>query len=108
MSNHDKETASASTACVAVQTWRARIGAAPDFPLHSPTDVECAMEAEITELREVAQRPRTGVRVTDITRVQRELTRHAAGGDVDLAATCVQAQAVIEGLLAGLDAGQLA
>lgn len=34
-----------------VKTWRERIGAGPDFPLHAPTDVERAMEAEIAELR---------------------------------------------------------
>jgi hypothetical protein len=34
-----------------VRTWRERIGAAADFPLHAPTDVERAMEAEIAELR---------------------------------------------------------
>jgi hypothetical protein len=34
-----------------VQTWRERIGATADFPLHAPTDVERAMEAEIAELR---------------------------------------------------------
>jgi len=35
----------------AIKTWRERIGAGPDFPLHAPNDVERAMEAEITELR---------------------------------------------------------
>lgn len=34
-----------------VKTWRERIGAGPEFPLHAPTDVERAMEAEIAELR---------------------------------------------------------
>lgn len=34
-----------------IKTWRERIGAGPDFPLHAPTDVERAMEAEIAELR---------------------------------------------------------
>lgn len=34
-----------------VKTWRERIGAGPKFPLHAPTDVERAMEAEISELR---------------------------------------------------------
>lgn len=34
-----------------IKTWRERIGAGPDFPLHVPTDVERAMEAEIAELR---------------------------------------------------------
>ncbi|KFC61924.1 hypothetical protein [Massilia sp. LC238] len=34
-----------------LKTWRERIGARPDFPLHAPTDVERAMEAEIAELR---------------------------------------------------------
>jgi len=37
---------------MAVRTWRERIGVGPDFPLHAPTDVERAMEAEIAELRE--------------------------------------------------------
>jgi hypothetical protein len=36
---------------IAVRTWRERIGVGPDFPLHAPTDVERAMEAEIAELR---------------------------------------------------------
>jgi hypothetical protein len=34
-----------------VRTWRERIGQPADFPLHAPTDVERAMEAEIAELR---------------------------------------------------------
>lgn len=34
-----------------VKTWRERIGQTADFPLHAPTDVERAMEAEIAELR---------------------------------------------------------
>ena len=34
-----------------IKTWRERIGAGPDFPVHAPTDVERAMEAEIAELR---------------------------------------------------------
>lgn len=40
-----------------VKTWRERIGQHPDFPLHAPTDVERAMEAEIAELRMQATRP---------------------------------------------------
>ncbi|HBZ06060.1 MAG TPA: hypothetical protein DEP03_06605 [Massilia sp.] len=42
---------SAATAGLEVKTWRARIGVGADFPLHAPTDVERAMEAEIAELR---------------------------------------------------------
>lgn len=34
-----------------VKTWRERIGQPPEYPLHAPTDVERAMEAEIAELR---------------------------------------------------------
>lgn len=34
-----------------VKTWRERIAVGADFPLHAPTDVERAMEAEIAELR---------------------------------------------------------
>ena len=34
-----------------VKTWRERIGAGADFPLHGPTDVERAMVGEIAELR---------------------------------------------------------
>lgn len=34
-----------------IKTWRERIGAAADFPLHVPSDVERAMQAEIDELR---------------------------------------------------------
>jgi len=41
-----------------IKTWRERIGAGRDFPLHMPTDVERAMEAEIAELR--AQAGATG------------------------------------------------
>lgn len=37
-----------------VRTWRERIGAKPDFPLHAPNDVERAMVAEIAELRDPA------------------------------------------------------
>lgn len=35
----------------AIKTWRQRIGVGETFPLHVPTDVERAMEAEIAELR---------------------------------------------------------
>jgi Asp-tRNA(Asn)/Glu-tRNA(Gln) amidotransferase A subunit family amidase len=34
-----------------IMTWRERIGVPADYPLHAPTDVERAMEAEIAELR---------------------------------------------------------
>ena len=34
-----------------VKTWRERIGQPAEFPLHAPTDVERAMEAEIADLR---------------------------------------------------------
>lgn len=34
-----------------IRTWRERIGANENFPLHVPTDVETAMVAEIAELR---------------------------------------------------------
>lgn len=34
-----------------IKTWRERIGAGADFPMHAPTDVEQAMQAEIDELR---------------------------------------------------------
>jgi len=34
-----------------VRTWRQRINASPDFPLHAPNDVERAMVAEIADLR---------------------------------------------------------
>jgi hypothetical protein len=33
-----------------VKTWRERIGVGPEFPLHSPTDVERAMVAQIADL----------------------------------------------------------
>lgn len=38
-----------------VRTWRERLGLHADFPLHVPSNVEWAMEAEIAELR--ASRP---------------------------------------------------
>lgn len=42
-----------------IRTWRERIGAAPDFPLHAPTSVEQAMVAQIAELEAaLAQPPR--------------------------------------------------
>lgn len=34
-----------------IRTWRERIGQPPEYPLHAPTDVERAMEAEIADLR---------------------------------------------------------
>lgn len=37
-----------------VRTWRERIGAKPDFPLHAPNDVERAIVAEIADLRKLA------------------------------------------------------
>jgi len=70
--------------------------------------VELATRRVSTALAQGATLPKTGIKVTDITQLQRDLARHAAGGNIDVAATCVQAQAVIEGLLSGLDAGQLA
>lgn len=39
-----------------IMTWRERIGQQANFPLHAPTDVERAMEAEIAELRGRARR----------------------------------------------------
>lgn len=47
--NQSNETSGAQGS--AIRTWRERIGAGPDFPLHAPNDVERAMEAEIAELR---------------------------------------------------------
>lgn len=38
-------------AAAAVPTWRARIGADEDFPMHVPSSVERAMMDEIAELR---------------------------------------------------------
>jgi hypothetical protein len=46
-----EDTPLAGVSVVPVKTWRERIGQAADFPLHAPTDVERAMEAEIAELR---------------------------------------------------------
>lgn len=42
---------SGAAAAPGVKTWRERIGAGPDFPLHAPNDVERAMVEEIAELR---------------------------------------------------------
>lgn len=42
-----------------IKTWRERIGQPPEYPLHAPTDVERAMEAEIAELRALLA-PNTG------------------------------------------------
>lgn len=39
-----------------VKTWRERIGAGPDFPLHAPTAVEQAMVAQIADLVAVIAR----------------------------------------------------
>jgi hypothetical protein len=39
-----------------VKTWRERIGAGPDFPLHAPTAVEQAMVAQISDLEAVVAR----------------------------------------------------
>ncbi|KQQ93652.1 hypothetical protein [Massilia sp. Leaf139] len=47
---------SGAAAAPAIRTWRERIGAGPDFPLHAPNDVERAMEAEIADLRAHAAR----------------------------------------------------
>ncbi|MFC5550758.1 hypothetical protein [Massilia aerilata] len=40
-----------------VKTWRERLGKPADFPLHGPSDVERAMEAEIAELRAARSAP---------------------------------------------------
>lgn len=50
---------------------------------------------------------KTGITPAEITQVQRDLARLAAAGDVDVASASVRAQAVIEGLLSGLDVEQL-
>ena len=49
-----------------VRTWRARIGVGADFPLHAPTDVERAMEAEIAELRACIERVATPAALADM------------------------------------------
>jgi len=53
---------------LAVKTWRERIGVGANYPLHAPTDVERAMEAEIAELRALARR--TGIDVADSVAVR--------------------------------------
>lgn len=50
---------------------------------------------------------KTGVTPAEISQVQRDLARLAAGGDSEVASASVRAQAVIEGLLSGLDVEQL-
>lgn len=49
----------------AIKTWRERIGAGEDFPLHAPTDVERAMVAEITELRSAVGMPEEWQQILD-------------------------------------------
>jgi hypothetical protein len=61
----------------------------------------------VRHLLEQTSRPKTCVKVADVTQLQRDLARLAAGGDSDVAAACVRAQAVIEGLLSGLDVEQM-
>lgn len=48
---------------ITIKTWRERIGAGADFPLHAPTDVERAMEAEIAELRGRVGAPQAGYKL---------------------------------------------
>jgi len=108
MSNHDKATASNGAACAAMQTWRARIGATPDFPLHAPTNVERAMEAEIADLRGAAARPRTGIEAAAVDRLLKELCLLAYDHEGEVLGTSLWAIEVITGLLSGLDAEQLA
>lgn len=100
--------ASASTACVSVQTWRGRIGASPDFPLHAPTNVERAMEAEIADLRSAAPRPSTGIKAAAVDRLLADLCLLANDHDGEVLGTSLWAIEVITGLLSGLDAEQLA
>lgn len=50
-----------------IRTWRDRLGRPADFPLHAPTDVERAMEAEIAELRALASRPAAGLAQEEAT-----------------------------------------
>ncbi|MEW6023566.1 MAG: hypothetical protein AB1807_15665 [Pseudomonadota bacterium] len=108
MSNHNKEQAGNGAACAAVQTWRARIGAAPDFPLHAPTNVERAMEAEIADLRGAAPRPSTGIKAADVDRLLTDLCLLANDHEGEVLGTSLWAIEVITGLLSGLDAEQLA
>lgn len=99
---------SASTAAVAVQTWRARIAVGPDFPLHAPTNVERAMEAEIEELRSALRRPSTGIAAAAVDRLLKELCLLANDHEGQVLGTSLWAIEVITGLLSGLDAEQLA
>jgi len=48
-----------------VKTWRERLGFGPDFPLHAPTDVERAMEAEIADLRAALSSTDLEIRMND-------------------------------------------
>lgn len=104
----DDGATSASTAAFAVQTWRARIGAGQDFPLHAPTNVERAMEAEIADLRGATARPRTGIEAAAVDRLLKELCLLANDHDGEVLGTSLWAIEVITGLLSGLDAEQLA
>lgn len=64
----------------------------------------------IAELRlraMLAPMANTGVTTTDVTQVQRDLARLTASDNSDLVLVCIRAQAVIEGLLSGLDVEQL-
>lgn len=49
-----------------VSTWRERLGRPADFPLHAPTDVERAMEAEIAELRAACKQGKTPAAVLTV------------------------------------------
>ena len=69
--------------------------------------VSWLLTGEEQERASTASQPKTGVKAADVTQLQRDLVRLAAGGDSDVAAACVRVQAVIEGLLSGLVVEQL-
>jgi len=67
-----------------IRTWRERIGVGANFPLHVPTDVERAMEAEIAELRDHIAQPATLLGEEELAGLRRfdECARDGEGYDV--------------------------
>jgi len=68
---------------------------------------EVQVEQESAGDAGAARLPKTGITAADVTRAQRDLVHYATSGDAQLAVACACAQAVIQGLLSGLDVEQL-
>jgi len=67
-----------------VRTWRERLGLQADFPLHVPSNVEWAMEAEIAELRRALTQSESTLAARDVlAERQRQVDREGYSHEND-------------------------